>query len=89
MIRKVKYSSTSIDSGKSIRQISYLLREVGADRFAVLQDIKKGLVDEGLRLLFPHLRPYRVVHKGLARPASSHFSLAPRDRLNGDCKCDC
>jgi len=41
---KVKYFSTTIDSGKSIKQISYLLREVGADRFATLVDIKKGQV---------------------------------------------
>lgn len=41
MSRKVKYSSTSIDPGKSIREISYLLRDVGADRFATLQDLKE------------------------------------------------
>jgi len=50
MSEKIKYSSTSIDSGKSIRQISYLLREVGADRFATLVDIKKGRV--GIQFFF-------------------------------------
>jgi len=50
MRQKIKYSSTSIDSGKSIREISYLLREVGADRFATLIDIKKGQV--GIQFFF-------------------------------------
>jgi len=50
MKKKVKYASTSIDVGKSQRQISYLLREVGAERFATLTDIEKGRV--GIQFFF-------------------------------------
>lgn len=44
MTQKVKFASTAIDVGKSIKEISYLLRDAGADRFATLQDLERGRV---------------------------------------------
>ena len=44
MNKKPKYYSTAVPAERTLRKIRYLLSDIGADRFATLQDFEKGKV---------------------------------------------